>query len=194
MLRRCCHSVPGPLCDFALCNVKEMWCGGPVAVTQTRPGAPVERANVAATSRGCCENVSRWSPCTSTGGVGRRRSDVAGSAGAVGRRFGRVTRRSPWRRTGGWSGCGWPGSSPGRGARRTRGSSPGSRPELRTAAAWRPPPRSGAPCSSGSSPRWRRRARRRPGTANGTKQLKREVQHETQSFTQLIPMQDLRFS
>lgn len=79
-----------------------------------------------------------------------------------------VTPRSPWRWRGGWSGHGWPGFSPGRRGcpSRCRGWTRGSRGEgARTAAAWSRRARSAAPCSSGSSPRWKRWAPRRQGTA-----------------------------
>ena len=77
-------------------------------------------------------------------------------------RRGRGVRRwSPWRTTGGWTGCGWPVFSPGPGGCRSPGC-PGGR---RTAAAWTAPARSGSPCSSGSSPRCRRTGPGRRGTA-----------------------------
>lgn len=71
-----------------------------------------------------------------------------------------IRRWIPWRRTGGWTGCGRPGFSPGPAGCRSRG----CREARRTAAAWTAPARSAWPCSSGSSPRCRTPSLEHPGT------------------------------
>lgn len=59
-----------------------------------------------------------------------------------------IRRWIPWRRTSGWTGCGWPRFSPGLAGCRSRGCL-----EARhTAAVWKAPARSGLTCSLGSSP------------------------------------------